>query len=71
MRQVETGMAERDMFIAQGSEDFTIHSMSGRLWEGVKCDLWGQTGKVNNNWESGRRGLTKGCRQREARKGWS
>jgi len=64
MRQVETWTVERDIFITHRLEDFMIHSMSGRLWEGVKCDLWDQTGKVNNNWESSRRGLTKGFRQR-------
>jgi len=61
---LKAGSMERDMFITQGPEDFVINSMSRRSWEGVKCGLWDQTGKVNNNWESDRRGLTERFGQR-------
>jgi len=64
MGWVKTGSMERDMFITQGPEDFAINSMSGRSWEGVKCGLWDWTSKVDNNWESGRRGLTNRFGQR-------
>jgi len=64
MGWVKTGSMERDMFITWGPEDFAINSMSWRSWEGVKCGLWDQTSKVDNNWESGRRGLTKRFGQR-------
>jgi len=64
MGWVKTGSMERDMFITWGPEDLAINSTSRRLWEGVKGGLWDQTGKVNKNWEGGRRGLTRRFWQR-------
>jgi len=58
MGWVKTGSTERDMFIIQGPEDFVIDSTNLRLWESVECGLWDQPSKVDNNWESGRRGLS-------------
>jgi len=64
MGQLKTGSTERDMLVAQRPEDFTINSMSRRSWEGVKCGLWDWTSKVNNNQESGGKGLSRGSGQR-------
>jgi len=56
---------------AQGSEDLVVDFPSRRLWQAIRISLWDWTSEINKHQRGDGRGLTGGCKQRQASWGWN
>jgi len=64
MGWVKAGSVKGEILSTLRVEDFTINTMGRNMWMGVQSSPWDWAGKINNNWNGGGRGLSRGFGQR-------